>query len=113
MSNKIIIAGSRGYTDYDALCKAMKCMNPTAIISGCALGADKLGERWAIENNIELIKMPAHWETYGRSSGMERNGRMALEADTLVALWDGYSKGTKNMIDIAKSKRLNIVIING
>jgi hypothetical protein len=55
--------------------------------------------------------MPANWSAYGKSAGMERNGRMALIADTLVALWDGNSKGTKNMIDIAKSKRIKIIII--
>lgn len=111
VENKVIIAGSRDFTDYDSLCKAMLYINPTAIISGTALGADQLGERWAIEHNIPLIKMPADWKAYGKNAGMERNGRMALIANTLVALWNGHSNGTRNMIEIAKSKRIKTVII--
>lgn len=35
---------------------------------------------------------------------------MAENAETLLALWDGKSKGTKHMIDRAFNKNLNIFI---
>lgn len=34
----------------------------TEVISGCAKGVDKLGERWAEENNIPVKRFPANWE---------------------------------------------------
>lgn len=33
------------------------------------------------------------------AAGLKRNGRMADYGDALIAVWDGESPGTKNMID--------------
>jgi hypothetical protein len=35
---------------------------------------------------------------------------MADYADSLIALWDGKSKGTKHMIDDSKKKGLNVFV---
>ena len=37
---------------------------------------------------------------------------MANYADALIAFWDGKSRGTKNMIALAKRQNLRIRIIN-
>ena len=37
---------------------------------------------------------------------------MGEYAEGLVAFWDGISKGTKHMINIAKEKNLKIRVIN-
>jgi hypothetical protein len=37
---------------------------------------------------------------------------MAKNADVLVAFWDGSSKGTKHMIDIAQKNGLVVRVIN-
>jgi hypothetical protein len=37
---------------------------------------------------------------------------MAQYADALIAIWDGKSAGTANMIEQAKNRRLQIHIIN-
>jgi len=44
----------------------------------------------------------ADWSKYGKSAGYKRNKQMALYADVLIAFWDGNSKGTKLMIELAK-----------
>jgi hypothetical protein len=36
---------------------------------------------------------------------------MANYADTLVAFWDGKSRGTKNMIQLAEKEILKVIII--
>ena len=46
-----------------------------------------------------------------RSAGPIRNKQMAEYADTLFAFWDGKSRGTKNMIDLAKKKNLHVIIV--
>jgi dissimilatory sulfite reductase (desulfoviridin) alpha/beta subunit len=37
---------------------------------------------------------------------------MAENADALIAVWDGESRGTKMMIDIAKKKGLKVFVKN-
>ena len=37
-----------------------------------------------------------------------RNARMAEYADALIAIWDGSSAGTKNMLQEANKRRLNV-----
>ncbi len=55
---------------------------------------------------VPIKKFPANWTAYGMSAGYKRNQQMAENADALIALWDGESKGTKHMIDIATQKGL-------
>ncbi len=111
----VIIAGTRTFLDYDLLCS--KCdhyfsrIKPTAIICGEACGADRLGKRYAEEHGIPVLSFPAEWDKYGKSAGYIRNQQMAVHADALIAFWDGESKGTHNMITIAKNKGLPCRIV--
>lgn len=114
---KAIVAGGREFNDYEGLKAKVSFllqnkMPDVAIISGCARGADALGARYAQENNIELIEIPANWDQYGKSAGYRRNVEMAHVANGLIAFWDGKSRGTKHMIDIARSKNIPTRIIN-
>lgn len=114
---KVIIAGGREFNDYNLMCKKVdrilsnKNTSEIEIISGNARGADKLGEKYAKDNNISLMCFPADWNKYGKRAGYIRNEQMAKEANALIAFWDGKSKGTKHMIDIARSKGLLIRVI--
>ena len=123
---RIIIAGGRKFNDYEMLKRIMLKFiiglhnhidfHDIEIISGNANGADKLGERFAKEYNHNLKIMSAQWDLHGKSAGYIRNNEMlvyAKEADhsVLVAFWDSKSKGTKNMIDIAKKTLDTVEII--
>ncbi|KYG76922.1 DUF2493 domain-containing protein [Roseivirga spongicola] len=112
MTFKVIIAGGRTFNDYEmlkAVCKAaLQHKKDIEVVSGTANGADKLGERYAKENGLKLTQFPADWNRYGKSAGYKRNREMALYADALIAFWDGKSKGTKHMIDLAKKSALQI-----
>lgn len=112
---KVIIAGSRTFNDYPKLKKKLdsilKNQKDITIISGTASGADRLGERYADENHHKLEKYPAMWDIFGKSAGYKRNEEMANIADSCVVFWDGKSKGTKHMIDIAKKNKLKLRII--
>ena len=108
----IIIAGGRDFNDYEKMKAAVLTIYPNianenhTIISGCAKGADSLGIRLAKELNIQCKLFPANWTAYGKSAGYKRNVEMADNADALVAFWDGKSKGTMHMINIAKERKL-------
>lgn len=114
---KIIIAGGRDFSDYDKLCKEVdfalsKCeISRVEIVSGAAKGADSLGEKYARDHGIKLKQFSADWEKYGKAAGYKRNSEMGNYADALIAFWDGKSKGTFNMINIANKKGLQVRIV--
>lgn len=129
---KIIIAGSRTFTDYTKMrTEALRAIreafnkidkNDVTIISGGARGADALGERFAKEFNLNCHIINADWDKYGKRAGYLRNEQMAEFARTvddgynnvnsmLIAFWDGTSPGTKHMIEIAKNKKMNVVVV--
>jgi hypothetical protein len=111
---KLIIAGGRGFDNYKTLKEICDVIlqekNEVQIISGTAKGADKLGERYAQEKGYKLIKVPADWGNHGKSAGYKRNEEMAKIADGLIAFWDGKSKGTRHMINLAKKYNLQIKV---
>ena len=114
---KLIIAGSRNVTEYDELKHAIVNLSivihdVTEVVSGGARGADALGEKFAKEYNIPLKIFPANWDKHGKSAGYIRNAEMAKYADTLLALWDEESRGTKHMIDLmSKEKKKTYVYV--
>lgn len=109
---KTIIAGSRDFTDYEFLKSSLQPFVDiiTEVISGTARGADQLGEQWATEFNKKIIRMPANWNQFGKSAGYIRNQAMAQVADLCIVFWDGKSKGTKHMIDIATKDKKDLHI---
>ena len=112
---KVIIAGSRGFLDYNKLCSVcdslLKDYKDIEIVSGTANGADKLGEKYARTRGYLIKRFPADWDTYGKSAGYVRNREMAKYADFLIAFWNGDSVGTKHMINSAKYFKLEVEVI--
>jgi hypothetical protein len=107
---RTIIAGSRGITDYNILKKVMNKtdIKVSVILSGGAKGVDELGARFARENNIPLEVYKADWNKFGKRAGIIRNNEMAKNAGALIAVWDGTSQGTHNMISVARNKQLKV-----
>lgn len=114
---KLIIAGSRTFNDYALLTKSVaeflcELNDPfPTIVSGTASGADKLGEKYAKERGLNLICMPADWNTHGKSAGYKRNEAMALISGACIVFWDGTSRGTQHMINLANEYYLKLKII--
>lgn len=103
---KLIIAGSRTLNPewqlIDALVMQFDMDTITEVVSGGAKGVDTDAQRWA-----EAVKLPfklfsADWETHGKSAGYKRNAEMAKYGDALLAIWDGHSRGTNNMIEVMR-----------
>lgn len=106
---KVIIAGSRNVTQYSLVVEAIKRSGYkiTEVVSGCAVGVDRLGEQWAMANNIPIKEMPADWKHDGKAAGPIRNKQMAEYADAAIVIWDGQSRGTRNMIEnMVRRKKL-------
>lgn len=113
---QLIIAGSRGITDLVMVFEKLDAITATVteeitVISGGARGVDRLGETWAISRGHSLRVMRAEWDRYGKSAGYRRNQQMAQEGTHLIAIWDGQSRGTRHMIDIAREHGLEVRIV--
>lgn len=112
---KVIVAGSRGFKDYNLLEKKLDFYlsnkDEVEIVSGTARGADALGERYASNRNYVVTRFPADWDQFGKSAGYKRNAQMAEYADACVVFWDGKSKGTEHMINLAKEHGLALRIV--
>lgn len=111
---KVIIAGSRDIIAPKHLVgEAVRRsgFKITTVISGAAKGIDLAGEAYAKHFKIPLEVFPADWNKHGKAAGPVRNTEMANVADALIAVWDGESKGTKNMINTAKSKGLQVFVL--
>jgi hypothetical protein len=107
---KVIIAGCRDITDTEKLNYALnttfnifKNLEIGEVVCGEARGVDELGKQYAISKGIPVKSFYAKWELYGKSTGHKRNKQMAEYGDILIAIWDGRSSGTRNMIENMKN----------
>lgn len=113
---KLIIAGGRDFSDYDLLTREVETLivgeSHVEIVSGGAKGADRLGEFFAIDHDLPIKRFPADWDRYGKAAGFKRNSEMADYADHCICFWDGKSKGTGHMINLANNKGLVVTVVN-
>jgi len=122
---KTIIAGSRNIFELRHVYDAVRASGfiISEVVSGVAPGIDILGEVWAKQHGIPIKPFPAAWDdleapgavirrqgsrVYNAMAGFDRNELMAVYAEALIAVWNGHSRGTLDMIQRieAKQKRL-------
>ena len=108
----IAVVGSRIFDKYVLLKDTLRKYLPFTLVSGGAIGADRLGEKFADEYGLEKIIYPAEWEKYGKSAGYIRNKQVVSKCDMLIAFWDGQSRGTKHAIDLVKRMGKKVIIVS-
>lgn len=88
------------------------------VVSGCARGADRLGEEWAKANGVRIEPYPAEWEVYRGNAGLLRNSRMVEHLlrryrdrwdVAVLALRAGWTPGTQDMIRKARDAGIPVV----
>lgn len=114
---RLVIAGSRTIDDYELLRRIFLRGGKTPhdaphkyeIVHGdCPQGVDQLAQQYADQWDLPVHTIPADWDTYGDAAGPIRNQRLAEYGDSLIALWDGESSGTENMIQEALAAGLAV-----
>lgn len=114
MAKRLVVAGGRDFNDYKRVEEVLNQVRQHfefAVVCGKAKGADTLGELYAKNNNLIIHYYPADWNKYGKSAGYRRNVEMAENAEYLVAFWDGKSRGTEHMINIAAERGLKVLVV--
>lgn len=123
---KTIIAGGRDIWDYSLVESAIaeSGFEISEVFCGMAGGVDAVGWAWARINGVPVEEFYADWNNlaggirktnkwgkqYNPLAGFQRNERMAMAADALIAVWDGESRGTKHMIEAAESNGLRVFV---
>lgn len=111
---RVVVFGSRGLQDYDALEDAMEDarlilgIEPTVVLSGAEkTGVDAMGERWAHERGIAVELYTADWSRFPKTGGMIRNAHMGRRCDAGVGLMvRGGTPGSRNMASIITKRKL-------
>lgn len=112
---RVLVAGSRFYTDYREFVTIIEHRlnlllrniprERICFISGKAShGPDDMIIYWCEQNNYPCFEYPADWDREGKAAGYIRNGTMAVICTHAIILWDGLSKGTKNMLELVRRK---------
>lgn len=119
---RILIAGTRIYdkSKYEEIKEIMfplldeLNMDPKrdSIISGTAKGVDTIGEEYAKEHSIRVLRCPANWDKFGKAAGYKRNYQMGVLSTEGIVFWDGKSSGSKSMIDIMYKLHKRCIVYN-
>jgi hypothetical protein len=101
---RVIVCGSRQWTDREAIANRLFDLPvDSVIVHGAAPGADRIAGQEAEKLGLLVEEHPADWDYYGKRAGFVRNERMAkIGADLCIAFWDGHSRGTAMMVDLAE-----------
>lgn len=114
----IIICGSRGFDDYKRFQVEMdeflhlRDKESVILVSGGARGADSMAKTYARKYDYKFEEVLPDWEGLGKKAGMVRNIQMLEVADTVIAFWDGRSKGTAHMIKESMKRNIPLVVID-
>jgi predicted Rossmann fold nucleotide-binding protein DprA/Smf involved in DNA uptake len=109
---KTAVIGSRSFNDYELLMKIIDQFIVTEIISGGAIGADTLGEQYAMEKGIPAQIYKPDYSKFGRRAPLMRNFTIIDQSQQVIAFWDGSSRGTLQALNYAKEKERIIYVFS-
>lgn len=106
---KVAIIGSRGIT-VENLGDYLPA-GVDEIVSGGAKGVDTSAKDYALANRIKYTEFLPNYQRFGRSAPLKRNLEIIEYADTVIAFWDGKSRGTEHVIKSCEKIGKPIVIV--
>lgn len=114
----LAISGSRSCGDWDLFRKnvseAVREWNlprDTVVVSGGALGADKMAETWAKKRGYAMKIIYPDWKRHGKGAGAIRNGEIIDLATHLVAFPSVNGSGTQDTIAKAHKKGIPVKVV--
>ena len=96
---RVAIVGSR-QTSPEMLEQLLRAIPPecSEIVSGGAQGADQLAREAAKRLFVPLTEFLPEYDKFGRAAPVRRNQEIAEYCDLLIAVWDGESAGTRDVL---------------
>lgn len=103
----VLVCGGRDFSDRALLFTTMdrvlaKYPDGLLVVHGSAKGADLLAEEWCKARQVMYVGVPAQWDRFGKSAGMQRNRIMrdVWEPKACIAFKGGV--GTLGMIGLMR-----------
>ena len=116
MGLRVLVCGSRYYTDYPKVLGQIRKLNAALVIAGACRGADLLAVKAAGACGIPYVEFPADWQKFGKAAGPIRNARMLKEGKpdfVLIFHPDiASSKGSKHMLSLVKNAGIPFLIVS-
>ena len=109
---KVAVIGSRSIAACDIEVYLPK--ECTEIVSGGAMGVDRYAAHYARKHGLLLKEFLPEYQKYGRAAPIIRNRAIVDYADSVLAFWDGISRGTQSVINYCKkqNKLCTVVLTN-
>lgn len=109
---RVAVIGSRIIDEkfFKNLCEIMP-INVSELVSGGAVGADKLAEKYSLENNIPIKIFMPDYQNNGKLATFKRNDEIIEFADYVIAMWDGRSSGSKYVITRCIKRNVPVRVI--
>lgn len=109
---KVLVTGSRDWTDRRAIEGGFDLVEPTLVIHGDAKGADWIADTVAVTRGIDRVKFPANWNGRGKAAGPIRNRLMfdLLQPEVVLAFPLPQSRGTIDMMEYARSQGCAVLV---
>ena len=107
---KVAVIGSRSISTIDLA----KYLPPETaeIVSGGARGVDTIAHDYAVDHNMKLTEFLPDYNRYGRSAPLKRNLEIIDYADVILAFWDGWSRGTRYVIDNCERMGKYVIVVD-
>lgn len=106
---KLAIIGSRNLVVEDL--EKYFPTHPDEIVSGGASGIDTCAREFAKSRGIPLKEFLPQYGRYGKSAPLKRNDEIIAYADSVLAFWDGKSRGTQYVIERCLELHIPIKVI--
>lgn len=117
---RILVTGSRDWTDIDSVRKALDVYlsprvfepseRPILVSGGCPTGADQIAEWFWYMLDLPIERHPADWNAHGKQAGFIRNAEMVkLGADVCLAFIKDESKGATHTANLAEKAGIETI----
>lgn len=109
---RVAIVGSRNFPDLELVSAFVRELEPgTTVVSGGAKGVDQVAEHAARTHLLDTIILRADWKKLGLGAGYARNHDVVANCDSMIAFWDGKSRGTKHAMKLAKRMGKSVRVV--
>lgn len=85
--------------------------HPTEVLTPMGPGTETAGAFWARQRGISPRAFWPQWGVLGEAAGPECNERLIRHGTHLLALWDGKSSNTADLIERARSKNMRCIVL--
>ncbi len=108
---RLLVTGSRDWSDVEVIATELQFVagkyNNVVLVSGHAIGADRIAEDIAVSLGWVVEIHEPDWKLHGQSAGFKRNTTMLdTDVQAVLAFHKDNSKGTADTIKKAKERKV-------